>query len=192
MTADQPLAGVRIGLDLDGVCCDYVAYLGKFLLRSGRGPLPAPVTYRLREWFDSDEDRIAAHEAAVADGLHRDAPPVPGAPAGVAAVRALGASVVAVTGRGSYGENRGDVERNIAVWAGLHGITFDGVHCGRPKSAAGCDVYVDDSPDDVGALRDAGCLTIVFGQPWNEDLVPPRAAGWHDLPDVLVASSGPR
>ena len=79
MTGDRPLAGVRVGLDLDGVCCDYVAYLGAFLLRSGRGPLPVPVTYRLREWFDTDEDRIAAHKAAVADGQHRDAPPVAGA-----------------------------------------------------------------------------------------------------------------
>jgi 5'-nucleotidase len=192
LTANRPLAGVRVGLDLDGVCCDYVAYLGAFLLRSGRGPLPVPVTYRLREWFDTEEGRIAAHKAAVADGLHRDAPPVAGATTGVAALRALGASVVAVTGRGSYGEDRAEVVRNIAVWGRRHRITFDGVHCGRPKSAAGCDVYVDDAPDDVAALRDAGCLTVVFGQPWNEDLVPPRAAGWHDLPDVLVALLGPR
>lgn len=124
--------------------------------------------------------------------------PAPGRPAGarrsrgVVALRVLGATVAAVTGRGSYGEDRAEVVRDIAVWAGLHGIAFDGVHCGRPKSGAGCDVYVDDSPDDVAALRAAGCFTVVFGQPWNEGLMPPRAAGWHDLPDVLVASSGLR
>ena len=182
-----PLAGVRVGLDLDGVCCDYVAYLGSFLLRTGRATsLPAPVTYRLEEWFGSEEDRIAAHRAAVAAGLHRDAPPVPGAVAGVAALRDLGARTVAVTARGSYLEDRSAVLLDIAVWAGTNGIVFDDVHVGRPKSAAGCDVYVDDSPDDVVALRDAGQAVVVFDQPWNSALAPPRAVSWAHLPDVLA------
>lgn len=181
-----PLAGVRVGLDLDGVCCDYVGYLGSFLRRSGRAALPEPVTYRLREWFTTDEDRIAAHRAAVAAGLHRDAPPVPGAPEGVAALRALGATTVAVTGRGSYGEAPGRVRGDIEIWAERNGLVFDAVHIGRPKTGAGCDVYVDDSPDDVAALRAAGRPAVAFGQPWNVDLAPPRCGGWAGLPDLLV------
>lgn len=181
-----PLAGVRVGLDLDGVCCDYVGYLGSFLCRMGRSSLPEPVTFRLREWFATDEDRITAHRAAVAAGLHRDAPAVTGAPEGVAALRALGATIVAVTARGGYNEDLGSVRRDIDVWAGTHGIVFDDVHVGRPKAGAGCDVYVDDSPDDVAALRATGQLVVVFGQPWNADLAPPRALGWADLPALLA------
>ena len=186
--SDRPLAGVRVGLDLDGVCCDYVAYLGAYLLRSGRvGPLPEPVTYRLAEWFETEGERIAAHRAAVADGLHRDAPPVPGAVAGVAALRTLGAEAVAVSARGSYAEDRGQVLLDIKVWAQTYGIVFDDVRLGRPKAAARCDVYVDDSPADVAALRAAGQLTVVFGQPWNTGLGAPRAVGWTEVPDLLVA-----
>lgn len=182
-----PLEGVRVGLDLDGVCCDYVAYLRSFLLRTGRAmSLPTPVTYRLEEWFGSDEDRIAAHRAAVAAGLHRDAPPVPGAVAGVAALRKLGARTVAVTARGSYREDRGAVLQDIGAWAETYGIVFDDVHVGRPKARAGCDLYVDDSPDDVAALRDAGQVAVVFDQPWNSALAPPRAAGWAQLTDVVL------
>ena len=46
------LAGARIGLDLDGVCCDYIAYLRQHLITAGRDPaaLPSPRDYRLTEW----------------------------------------------------------------------------------------------------------------------------------------------
>jgi hypothetical protein len=184
----RPLAGARIGLDLDGVCCDYVAYLRGFLLAAGRdhASLPEPRDYHLADWFDSPADRVAAHTAAVAAGLHRDAPPLPGAPDGIRALRDAGAQAIAVSARGSYRESPGRLRADIQSWARANGIVFDGVHLGRPKSGAGCDAYVDDGPDDVLTLRSTGHLAIVFDQPWNRDIPDPRAHGWAQLPQQLA------
>jgi beta-phosphoglucomutase-like phosphatase (HAD superfamily) len=188
-TSVDPLAGVRVGLDLDGVCSDYVASLAEFLLRSGRtGPLPRPVDFRLAEWFESDEARVEAHRAAVASGLHRDAPPIEGAVAGIAELRRRGALAIAVSARGSYREDERETRRDIAIWARRNNVVFDGVHLGRPKAAAGCAIYLDDSPDDIADLRIAGALAVVFDQPWNRDLLPPRAEGWADVPVRLVTT----
>ncbi|HVQ91592.1 MAG TPA: hypothetical protein VMU51_11195 [Mycobacteriales bacterium] len=184
----RPLTGARIGLDLDGVCCDYVAYLRRHLITAGRDPatLPSPRSYRLTEWFDTPDAHAAAHTAAVAAGLHRDAPAIPGAPAGIRALQAAGALAVAVSARGSRGEPPAQVRADIQTWATARGITFDGIHLGRPKSAAGCHAYVDDSPDDIGDLRADGQLAIVFDQPWNRHLPAPRTHGWTELPALLT------
>jgi hypothetical protein len=186
------LAGARIGLDLDGVCCDYVAYLRGFLLAAGCTPasLPEPRDYQLSDWFDTPDARAAAHTAAVAAGLHRDAPALPGAQDGIRALRSAGARVVVVSARGSRGEHPDQLRNDIRIWAQTHGIIFDDVRLGRPKSAAGCDAYVDDSPDDVHALRAAGHLAVVFDQPWNRDIPGPRIHGWPQLPQQLAGYLG--
>src|SRR6266496_3054061 len=113
ISGPRPLSGLRVGVDLDGVCCDYVAFLRGFLLSAGRPPsaLPEPVDYELSDWFDTREARVAAHIAAVGAGLHRDAPALPGAAAGIGALRNLGASVVIVSARGSHGEDPAVVRR---------------------------------------------------------------------------------
>src|SRR5439155_23089344 len=123
----RPLSGRRVGVDLDGVCCDYVAYLRNFLLSAGRAPssLPDPVDYQLSDWFDTPEARIAAHRSAVSAGLHRDAPPLPGTSDGIRALHGLGASVVLVTARGSHGENPIAVRRDIDAWAATHRVSYD-------------------------------------------------------------------
>jgi beta-phosphoglucomutase-like phosphatase (HAD superfamily) len=183
------LAGVRVGVDLDGVCCDYLAYLASFLASTGRaGPLPSPTDYHLREWFDTEADRRAAHAAAVAAGLHRDAPAIPGAATGIARLRRIGAAVVAVSARGSHGENPDLLHTDIAQWAASHDIDFDDIHLGRPKSRANCHVYIDDSPDDIAALRAAGQFAVVFDQPWNRHIAPPRVTGWRNLPALITAA----
>lgn len=182
------MAGVRVGLDLDGVCCDYVSYLREHLLAAGRAPasLPEPRDYQLSDWFPTAADRLAAHAAAVTAGLHRDAPPLPGASAGIATLHDWAASVVAVSARGSYGEDPHQIRRDFTAWAKRHGIAFDAIHLGRPKAAAGCHIYVDDSPNDITELRTAGQLAVVFDQPWNTGVDPPRATGWDDLPHQLL------
>jgi 5'-nucleotidase len=190
----RSLAGARIGLDLDGVCCDYIAYLRGFLLAAGRTPvsLPEPHDYRLSDWFDTSDARAAAHTAAVAAGMHRDAPPLPGAQDGIRALRAAGARVVGVSARGSHGEHPEQLRQDIRIWARTNDITFDDVHLGRPKSGAGCDAYVDDSPDEVRTLRSAGHLAVVFDQPWNRDVPGPRVHGWSQLPRQLADLLGTR
>jgi len=187
-SGSPPLSGIRVGVDLDGVCCDYVAYLRRFLLTAGRtsASLPDPVDYDLSEWFDTREARIAAHTAAVAAGLHRDAPTLPGAAEGIRVLRDLGASVILASARGSHGEDPMAVRRDINAWARTYGVNYDDVHLGRPKSAAACHAYVDDAPADVLALRAEGHLTVVFDQPWNQHIPGPRANGWPDLPAILV------
>jgi len=94
--------------------------------------------------------------------------------------------VVVVSARGSHGEDPTVVRRDIEMWARAHGVNYDDVHLGRPKSAAACHAYIDDAPGDVLALRAEGHLAVVFDQPWNQHIPAPRANGWPDLPALLV------
>jgi hypothetical protein len=49
------------------------------------------------------------------------------------------------------------------------------------KTAVGADLYIEDAPDNVRALRADGHSTIVFSNSTNKDLEEPRATTWADV-----------
>ncbi len=55
----------------------------------------------------------------------------------------------------------------------------------RDKAAVGADLYLEDSPDNIQALRAAGHETIVVVNSTNDHLPGPRAGSWEDI-EALV------
>jgi beta-phosphoglucomutase-like phosphatase (HAD superfamily) len=53
------------------------------------------------------------------------------------------------------------------------------------KASVGCDIYIDDSPGNIQALRAAGNDAIIFTQEYNKDLPGIRADTW-DLASALI------
>lgn len=178
------LKGTTIGIDIDGVICDYVAGL-QWWLESQRGPLPLARTYELHEWFDDQEEKLLTHQIAVSSGLYSWAPPITGAVSSLDSLQRSGAQLVAVSARGSHGERQPGVA--FRQWCAAFGVTFDAVCLGRPKHRDGIDIYVDDSPDEVEILMRHDATTVTFDQPWNQSADGCRLNNWRDWPSVLAA-----
>jgi hypothetical protein len=53
------------------------------------------------------------------------------------------------------------------------------------KASVGCDIYIDDSPGNIAALRKAGNDAITFTQEFNKGLPGLRANNWDDAADLI-------
>lgn len=54
------------------------------------------------------------------------------------------------------------------------------------KPQVEADLYVDDAPGNIAALRKAGNEVIVFDQPDNQDQREPRAANWAEVEEIVM------
>ena len=54
------------------------------------------------------------------------------------------------------------------------------------KPQVEANLYIDDSPANVSALRGAGNEVIVFDQPYNQELRSPRATSWLDVEEIVL------
>ena len=55
----------------------------------------------------------------------------------------------------------------------------------RDKAAVGADLYIEDSPSNVEALRAKGLATVVFANSTNPGLAEPRADSWHEVEKIV-------
>jgi len=56
----------------------------------------------------------------------------------------------------------------------------------RDKSAVGADLYLEDNPDNIKALRNDGHKTIVVVNSMNRDLPGPRADNWEQIEKLVL------
>ena len=59
------------------------------------------------------------------------------------------------------------------------------------KPEVGADLYIDDAPHNITALRRAGHDVIVFDQPYNAELDGPRACGWDEVEPLVFELAAP-
>lgn len=55
------------------------------------------------------------------------------------------------------------------------------------QAAVGADLYVDDTPANIDALREKGLKAIVFSNSTNRDVDPPCANDWNELEAMILA-----
>ena len=76
---------------------------------------------------------------------------------------------------------------DTVAWLDANNIPYrDLCFLGR-KPEVEADLYVDDAPHNVEALRAAGNQVIVFDQPYNGDVPGLRARTWADVEDITLA-----
>jgi hypothetical protein len=66
-------------------------------------------------------------------------------------------------------------------WLEHHGIPYWDLCFMKEKDAVGADLYIEDSPSNVEALRAAKCDVIVFGNSTNKHVAGPRVTSWEEL-----------
>lgn len=180
-----------LGVDLDGVCADFYDGLRPIVeewLGLAPGSLPTDVSYGLREWnLDPTGGYEELHRFAVTQrALFRNLAPIPGAPA---ALRRLSARedvrIRIITHRLFIKHFHEEAIQQTVAWLDNHGIPYWDICFMKDKAAVGADLYIEDSPGNVKALRDAKHRTIVFTNSTNTHLRGLGADTWGQIERIV-------
>jgi beta-phosphoglucomutase-like phosphatase (HAD superfamily) len=180
-----------LGVDLDGVVADFARGLRPIAaewLGVDVASLTEDISYGFREWgleraggYDTLH-RFAVKERQLFAGL----PPMPGAPAALRRLSANGdIRIRIITHRLYIHWFHKEAIRQTTEWLEHHGIPYWDICFMRDKAAVGANLYLEDSPENIQALRAAGHETIVVVNSTNRDLPGPRAESWAEIEQLV-------
>lgn len=180
------------GVDLDGVCADFYEGLRPIAaewLGVALDSLSENVSYGLPEW---DLNRCGSYEnlhrfAVTERNLFEILRPIYGAPA---ALRRIAHQhkirIRIITHRLFISHFHETAISQTVRWLDHHDIPYWDLCFMRDKAAVGADLYVEDSPSNVRALRKDCHETIVFSNSTNRGVEPPRADNWDEVEKLLA------
>lgn len=179
-----------LGVDLDGVCADFYGTL-RVLAAEWVGQavdeLTTEVKFGLSDWGIADEDDYQRlHRWAVNQReLFRAVTPIPGAASALRRLSNQGLRIRIITHRlyVRYTHQKAIVQ--TADWLDFHGIPYWDLCFLKDKGAVGADLYIEDSPRNIEALRRAGAQVIVFDNSTNHNLGDPRARNWVEVEQLV-------
>jgi 5'-nucleotidase len=180
------------GVDLDGVCGDYEGALrGSVARHLGVDPVslaPQTVMDGYSQWgLDIEQFEQAHRRAVLEDRIFREMAPLPGVSRALWALSDAGVRIRIITHRLLFNGTHEVSAADTAAWLDRHRIPYRDLCFLGDKPTVGADLYVDDSPTNLHALRAAGRHAIVFDQPYNRDLAGPRATDWAEVHDLVRA-----
>jgi 5'(3')-deoxyribonucleotidase len=148
------------------------------------------VTYGLPEW---NLGPIGGYEklhrfAVTQRQLFKNAPPMPGAPDALRRLAKRNIRIRVITNRLFIKHFQQAAVQQTIEWLDYHGIPCWDLCLMPDKAAVGADLYIDDTPHNVEAMRAKGLHTIVFTNSTNRELGPPRADSWDEVEDLVLAA----
>lgn len=188
--ADPAGGGFVVGVDLDGVCGDHGrAFAAVVAARRGVpvADLPEQRTWNFTEWGLTDEEFDHLHRAGVLEHrMFRTMPPIDGCAEALWRLSDAGAWIRIVTHRLYANWGHAVVVSDTVAWLDEHGIPYRDLCFLGQKPQVDADVYVDDAPHNVTALRRRGSTVVVFDQPYNRGLDGPRAKSWPEVEHLVL------
>lgn len=187
-----------LGVDLDGVCADYEdAFRTAVARQQGRDPADLPaqrVLDQYSEWGLDPESFARTHRRAVTeDRMFRRMAPMPGVSRALWELSDAGVWIRIITHRLCVNWAHETTAADTAAWLDEQRIPYRDLCFIGAKPDVGADIYVEDSPANVVALRGDGRHTIVFDQAYNRHLPGPRAADWEEVArQVRLVLESPR
>jgi beta-phosphoglucomutase-like phosphatase (HAD superfamily) len=176
-----------LGVDLDGVVADFARGLKPIAAEWLGVPEPGltdEISYGFGEWgLERAGGYDALHRFAVKEReLFARLPPIPGAPAALRRLSAVGdIRIRIITHRLYIHWFHKEAIRQTTEWLEHHGIPYWDICFMRDKAAVGANLYLEDSPENIRSLRAAGNETIVVVNSTNRDLPGPRAESWAEI-----------
>lgn len=187
----MPESQFVFGVDLDGVCADF--YEGLRIIASEWLGVPLysltkEVTYGLSEWgIDTAGGYDRLHKFAVTQrSLFKELKPIKGAPQTLRKLSNNDVRIRIITNRLYIKYFHQMAARQTIEWLDQYDIPYWDLCFMRDKAAVGADLYIDDSPENVGRLRNDGHNTIVFTNSTNRDLPEPRADTWAEVEKIVL------
>ena len=179
-----------LGVDLDGVCGDHAEAFRR-VVASERGVEPASLceqrTWDFTEWGLDREEFERLHRLAVLEHrMFRTMPVLPGAAATLWRLSEAGVWIRLITHRLYTNWGHAVAVADTVEWLDAAGIPYRDLCFLGDKPQVEADVYVDDAPHNVAALRSTGAEVIVFSQPYNTEVPGPRADGWSGVEELVL------
>jgi 5'(3')-deoxyribonucleotidase len=181
-----------VGLDLDGVCCDFYGKMREVAAEWLGVPLKdltTNVTYGLSEWGLSPREYERIHRFAVTQrDLFRVVDPIPGAAQSLRRLTAEGLRIRVVTHRLFISHFHEIAVGQTVQWLESHAIPYSDLCFMRDKSLVDAHIYVEDTDQQVRALQDAGKKVVAFTNSTNINMLPPpliRATTWQEAETVI-------
>jgi 5'(3')-deoxyribonucleotidase len=181
-----------LGVDLDGVVANFYGGM-RPIAAEWLGVLVESLTpdpgYGLEDWnLSSMGTYDDLHRFAVTQRtLFRQLAPMPGAAAALRRLSQQQIRIRIITHRLYIRYFHQEAVQQTVAWLEHHGIPYWDLCFMKDKAAVGADLYVEDSPTNVRALRADGHLTIVFANSTNVGLDEPRAQTWEDVERLVLA-----
>jgi 5'(3')-deoxyribonucleotidase len=191
--ADKPSPPQFVfGVDLDGVCADFYGALRPIAaewLGVSVEDLTPEVTYGLPEWnLGPMGGYTALHRFAVTQRrLFAEAPPIPGAAPTLRRLSEQGVRIRIITNRLFIKYFHQEAVQQTIEWLDYHGFPYWDLCLMPDKAAVGADLYIEDAPQNVAALRGKGFPTIVFTNSTNQELDGPRADNWSEAEQIVLS-----
>lgn len=175
-----------VGVDLDGVCADFYGTMREMAAEWLGKPvdsLTREVSYGLAEW---ELDRLGGYErlhrwAVTQRNLFRELRPIPEAPQVLRRLSMEGIRIRIITHRLFIKHFHQVAIQQTIEWLDRYDIPYWDLCFMRDKGAVGAHVYIDDAPENILRLREAGSVAIVFSNSTNRDLADPRADSWREI-----------
>ena len=177
-----------LGVDLDGVVGDFyeairvvaAEWLGKPL-----DDLTTEVSYGLAEWGFSQASYPDLHRFAVTQrGLFRDMEPIQGAAAALRRLSERGIYIRVITHRLFIPHFHQEAVEQTVGWLDYWGIPYRDLCLTGDKVAVGADLYVEDAPTNIEALRTTA-PTIAFANSTNREVGGLRAESWEEVEAIV-------
>jgi len=198
---------IVLGVDLDGVCADFYGRMREIcaeFLERPLSELPEDVSYGLPEWGirqDPDGGHYnSLHRFAVNQrDLFKTTPMIPGTRR---VLRKLSEETFPpVEGEKPIKKYRIRIithrlfihffheraVRQTIEWLDAHAIPYDDLCFMKEKDQVGADIYIEDSPKNVQALRRNKHYAICFANSTNKHIDAPRATTWDEVYDLVSA-----
>ena len=180
-----------LGVDLDGVVADFYSGIRSIAaewLGVPLGSLTPTPSYGLTEWnLDSMGTYEDLHRFAVTQrNLFRNLELMPSAAAALRRLSQSGVRIRIITHRLYLKYFHQEAVQQTVAWLEHHGVPYWDLCFMKDKGAVGADLYIEDSPTNVRALRAGGHPTIVFENSTNVELETPRARSWWEVEGLVL------
>lgn len=155
--------------------------------------LPGEVSYGLTEWGISGEGQYESlHRFAVTQReLFRTMPLIPGARKYLRQLSDEGYRIRIITHRLFIHYFHASAVQQTVEWLDSHGIPYWDLCFMKEKSQVGADIYIEDSPENILQLRQAGLHTICFSNSTNRHIPGPKATSWEEAYSLVKSCQRP-
>jgi hypothetical protein len=163
---------VDVGVDLDGVCYDFVPALRGYIHgRTGRplDTMPPALTWNFHseQWGLSTEEFLMFFADGINDGrIFRHGEAYPGTAEALRGLSDEGHRVHIVTARRIPGAEAA-AEANTVAWLADHQIPYESLTFSDDKDAVPTNIFIEDRDDNYDVLERAGHFPWLMSRPWN-------------------------
>lgn len=199
VSAILPEPDFVLGVDLDGVCADYVGGFRRVVAKIKKVPeesLTWNVSWGCREWgIASAAEFDTLHRQAVLEhDMLLDMEPLKGVADALWRISDAGVWIRIVTHRLYVNWGHEVTAGHTVRWLDEMGIPYRDLCFVAKKTSVTADAFVEDAPHNIADLRAAGRKVVIFDQPYNRKFGPPRARNWEEaeklVRDLVVEHTG--